>query len=166
VSGYPLAVGDLVIMETSGGGGYGDPLDRDPAKVALDVAEGTISRAVADSAYGVVFDGDGPDETATRERRDALRGARVGVELHPTDTVDETRVSGIVLSRPMAERLGARVGAVVELVDPGGAPLRLWVSAIVDDGDGRAFVSVATLQMAGLAAGARVQIRTLVPSLA
>jgi len=166
VSGYPLAVGDLVIMETSGGGGYGDPLDRDPAKVALDVAEGVISRAVADSAYGVVFNGNGPDETATRERRRQLGTARVEVELHPTEALDETRVSGIVLSRRMAERLGARVGTVLELVEPLGAPLRLWVSAITDDGNGRALVSAATLQMLDLAAGARVHIRALVPSLA
>jgi N-methylhydantoinase B len=166
VSGYPLLVGDLVIMETSGGGGYGDPLDREPADVALDVAEGTISLAVADAAFGVVFDGHGPDETATRERRRALRAARVAVELHPTEVLDETRVSGIVLSEATAGRLGARVGTVLELVDPLGAPLRLWLSAIGDDGDGRALVSDGTLQMLGLAAGARVHIRALVSALA
>ena len=166
VSGYPLAVDDLVIMETSGGGGYGDPLDRDPAKVALDVAEGTISRAAAEAAYGVVFNGDAVDTAATHERRQALGNARVHVALYPTEALDETRVSGIVLTRPMAERLGARVGSVLELVDPLGAPLRLWVSAITDDGNGRALVSAATLQMLALAAGARVQIRALVPALA
>lgn len=165
VSGYPLAVGDLVIMETSGGGGYGDPLERDPAKVALDVAEGTISGAAAEAAYGVVFNGDAPDETATRASRHALRAARLDVELHPTDAVDETRVSGIVLSRPNAKRLGAHVDTVLEVVDPLGAPLRLWVSAITEDGHGRALVSAATLRMLGLAAGARVHIRVLVSSL-
>jgi N-methylhydantoinase B len=164
VSGFPLLAGDCVIMETSGGGGYGDPLERDSAKVALDVVEGTITRAIADAAYGVVFEGEAVDAAATRERRRALRAARVGVELSPTDTLDETRVSGIVLSRAMAERLGARVGTVLELVDPLGAPLRLWLSAIEDDRDGRGLVSGATLHMLGLAPGARVEIRSLVAS--
>jgi N-methylhydantoinase B len=166
VSGFPLAVGDLVIMETSGGGGYGDPLDRDPAKVALDVAEGTISRAIAEAAYGVVFAAEAVDAVATRARRRALGAARVSVDLYPTDALDETRVSGIVLSRALSERLAARVGAVLELVDPLGAPLRLWVSAIADDQNGRGLVSAATLRMLGLAAGTRVQIRALGPPLA
>jgi N-methylhydantoinase B len=166
VSGFPLLVGDVVIMETSGGGGYGDPLDRDPADVARDVGEGTIGRAIAEAAYGVVFDGEAVDVGATHARRRALGTARIGVDLYPTDALDETRVSGIVLSRPTSERLAARVGTVLELVDPLGAPLRLWVSAIADDEDGRGLVSAATLRMLGLGAGARVQIRALGPPVA
>ena len=74
-----------------------------------------------------------------------------------------SRVSGIVLPRALAERLDADVGAVLELVDPHGAPLRLWVSAIGDDG--QALVSDATLDMLGLATGTSVEVRVLVPSL-
>jgi N-methylhydantoinase B len=166
VSGFPLVVGDVVIMETSGGGGYGDPLDRDPANVARDVAEGTVGRAIAEVAYGVVFDGEAVDVAATRARRRALDTARVSVDLYPTDALDETRVSGIVLSRAMSDRLTARVGTVLELVDPLGAPLRVWVSAIADDRHGRGLVSAATLRMLGLGAGARVQIRALGPPVA
>ncbi len=162
VSGFPLDVGDLVIMETSGGGGYGDPLERDPARVARDVAEGIVSRAVAAAVYGVIWSGETVDEAATRERRRALDAARVHVEVHATDGVDETRVSGIVLPRALAERLGADVGAVLELVDPHGAPLRLWVSAIEDDG--QPLVSATTLDMLGLAIGTSVEVRVLVPS--
>src|SRR5207237_9261140 len=40
VSGFPLEPGDLLLMESSGGGGFGDPLERDPARVAPDVARG------------------------------------------------------------------------------------------------------------------------------
>jgi N-methylhydantoinase B len=162
VSGFPLDVGDLVIMETSGGGGYGDPLERDPARVARDVAEGIISRAAAAAVYGVIWSGETVDEAATRERRRALGAARVRIEVHPTDTLDETRVTGIVLPAALAARVGAEVGTVLELVDPHGAPLRLWVSAIGDDG--QALVSPATLAMLGLEAGASVEIRVLVPS--
>ena len=63
-----------------------------------------------------------------------------------------------------AERLGACAGSVVELVDPLGAPLRLWVSEITDRHDERALVSGATLRMLGLSSGARAEIRPLVPS--
>lgn len=126
------------------------------------MAEGIVSRAAAGAVYGVIFAGETVDEVATRERRRALGAARVHVEVHATDALDETRVSGIVLPRALAERLGADVGAVLELVDPHGAPLRLWVSAIGDDG--QALVSATTLDMLGLAAGTSVEIRVLVPS--
>jgi N-methylhydantoinase B len=162
VSGFPLQFDDVVVMETSGGGGYGDPFERDPAAVASDVREGAITRTIAESTYGVVFDGDGVDAAATGERRRALRAARVLVEIVSTDGLDESRVAGITLSRPTAERLRAGIGAVVELVEPRGAPLRLWVSAITDGDNGRALVSADTLRMLGLASGARVEIRPLV----
>jgi N-methylhydantoinase B len=163
VSGFPLEVEDVVIMETSGGGGYGDPLERDPARVARDVVEGAITISAAAAVYGVVLDGAAVDAAATEARRRVLAAARVHVELHPTDALDETRVSGIVPSRVAAERLGAAAGSVLELVDPRGAPLRLWVAAIDDGADGRAFVSSGTLDMLGLAPGARVALRLLVP---
>ena len=43
VSGFPLKTGDVVREETAGGGGYGDPLKRDPELVRADVAEGYLS---------------------------------------------------------------------------------------------------------------------------
>ena len=39
--------------ETCGGGGYGNPLERDPALVRADIGEGKISVARAASEYGV-----------------------------------------------------------------------------------------------------------------
>ncbi len=162
VSGFPLEIGDVVIMETSGGGGYGDPLERDPERVARDVTEGVVGRAAAAEAYGVVLDGGVVDAAATRERRRALAASRVDAELRPTDALDETRVSGIVLPRALAERLGAAVGSVVELVEPRGAPLRLWVCAIGDGPDASSFVSPATLGLLGRAGGARLPVRLLI----
>ena len=43
VSGFALQRDDVVIVETSGGGGCGDPLTRDPARVAGDVGQGTLT---------------------------------------------------------------------------------------------------------------------------
>lgn len=70
---YSLATGDLVSIRTSGSGGYGDPLTRDPALVARDVALGYVSAVKAREWYGVVVDAAVQvDEAGTR----AERGAR------------------------------------------------------------------------------------------
>ncbi|MFQ3667240.1 MAG: hypothetical protein SNJ79_14615, partial [Sphingomonadaceae bacterium] len=45
------------------GGGYGDPLTREPARVLHDVLEGWESRQKARDVYGVVFTGEIDDET-------------------------------------------------------------------------------------------------------
>src|SRR5262245_61150119 len=44
-----------VIVVTAGGGGWGDPLDRDPARVRADVIDEYVSLAAARDEYGVVF---------------------------------------------------------------------------------------------------------------
>jgi N-methylhydantoinase B len=66
-----LRRGDRLVIETSGGGGWGSPLARDPAAVLADVSEGLVSRERAREAYGVVIGADGTvDADATlRERR-------------------------------------------------------------------------------------------------
>jgi len=62
-------------ISSPGGGGVGDPLDRDPALVLEDVLDGLVSPGAADSLYGVVLtpDGKGIDLSATRARRDGMR---------------------------------------------------------------------------------------------
>jgi N-methylhydantoinase B len=70
--------GDLVRLRTGGGGGYGDPLDRDPQKVAWDVKNEYISMEVARNVYGVIFK-EGtlePDIEATARLRDELKAGR------------------------------------------------------------------------------------------
>jgi N-methylhydantoinase B len=46
-----LQAGDRVVMETAGGGGYGDPAARDPAKLHADLEDGKVSAEGA-KAYG------------------------------------------------------------------------------------------------------------------
>jgi N-methylhydantoinase B len=48
--------GDVIRFESAGGGGYGDPLQRDPQAVAADVANGYVSIEKARDDYGVVID--------------------------------------------------------------------------------------------------------------
>jgi len=47
--------GDVIIMDAAGGGGYGDPLERDPEMVEWDVTEGYVSLEKAREDYGVVI---------------------------------------------------------------------------------------------------------------
>ena len=51
----PLAAGDRVHVRTPGGGGFGDPLDRDAQAVARDVAMGTYTAAASRDLFGVVL---------------------------------------------------------------------------------------------------------------
>jgi N-methylhydantoinase B len=55
-SGTPLANGDLLRVITPGGGGYGEPSQRDPKAVRRDMIEGKISAAAAREIYGVTDD--------------------------------------------------------------------------------------------------------------
>ena len=71
-----LLKGDLLRIMTPGGGGWGNPLDRDPIVVQRDVWDGFVSPESALADYGVVLE---PrtmeiDKTATQERRQQLRG--------------------------------------------------------------------------------------------
>ncbi len=70
--------GSTVIFLTAGGGGWGDPLERDPEKVRNDVIEGYVSLESAAKQYGVVLD---PgtlevDTGKTRRRRSRMRRSK------------------------------------------------------------------------------------------
>jgi N-methylhydantoinase B len=77
--GEPIAAGELVRIETTGGGGWGDPLTRDPALVALDVRQGKVSEGAARDDYGVVLVGDGDEAKVEAAATESLR-ARLGAE--------------------------------------------------------------------------------------
>jgi N-methylhydantoinase B len=65
-------------ITSNAGGGWGDPLDRDPERVLRDVRDGIVSPEAAYEAYGVVLapDRDGLDLAATEARRRARAGGR------------------------------------------------------------------------------------------
>ncbi|WP_035855055.1 hydantoinase B/oxoprolinase family protein [Cryptosporangium arvum] len=69
-------VGDVLHFVTWGGGGWGDPLERAPELVELEVRRGLVSASGAER-YGVVLDPDGGlDASATSELRERLRATR------------------------------------------------------------------------------------------
>ncbi len=68
---------DLFHCSASGGGGWGDPLQRDPVAVARDVKEGLVSVQWATEVYGVACDSSWTlDTEATRRTRDSIRQGR------------------------------------------------------------------------------------------
>ncbi|HEX4746018.1 MAG TPA: hydantoinase B/oxoprolinase family protein [Gaiellaceae bacterium] len=70
-----IQAGDVYVHRTAAGGGYGNPLERDPLAVARDVGDEKVSVGAALERYGVVVRPDGSvDEEATRKERDARAG--------------------------------------------------------------------------------------------
>ncbi|HXU87480.1 MAG TPA: hydantoinase B/oxoprolinase family protein [Methylomirabilota bacterium] len=160
VGSFPLEVGDVVVIETSGGGGFGDPLTREVERVVADVAEGYVSIAGAASDYGVVIAQDGVDTGATRRARDAARARRVRVPLTAAERLERGAGRAIRLDAETATRLGVTAGGIVEIVNPRGAPLRAWVVDV--GGDAAAAVSPMALRMLSVAGrDVEVEIRAV-----
>jgi N-methylhydantoinase B len=74
----PMTPRDLFEVSWQGGGGFGDPLLRDPEAVAAEVAAGLLSAAAAPAVYGVVLDRTAVDDLATTALRSELRTRRLG----------------------------------------------------------------------------------------
>jgi N-methylhydantoinase B len=75
---FSLATNDVVEVFSSGGGGYGDPILRDPSRVVQDLREEKVSFAVARDSYGVAVE-EGTFrvlETATADLRRDLATTR------------------------------------------------------------------------------------------
>jgi len=79
VENVAVTAGDKLLFRTAGGGGLGDPLERDPDLVAREVRRGLVSEAAAREEYGVVLDDGDVADAATEERRESLRASRDGL---------------------------------------------------------------------------------------
>jgi N-methylhydantoinase B len=81
VDGEPVAAGEIVRVCTTGGGGWGDPLEREPSSVLQDVNEDKISAQAARTDYGVVLRTEGLsfkiDLAATQALRAELRQKQI-----------------------------------------------------------------------------------------
>ena len=101
VDGEPVKAGQVLRVVTTGGGGWGDPLERETELVRLDVIQGKVSPDAARDEYGVVFlakadvDEYAVDAAATGRLRAELRAAR-----GPLPSVDR----GPGFARMMARR--------------------------------------------------------------
>ena len=85
-----LSKGDVLVFFAPGGGGFGDPLDREPGRVANDVANGWVSVERARENYGVSLNNNGrADEAATQTTRENIRGVRKQRPMSPWQCEDQ-----------------------------------------------------------------------------
>jgi N-methylhydantoinase B len=88
-----IKAGTRIYVRTGGGGGWGDPMERDVDKVEWDALNGYISLESARDKYGCIID---PvthkiDLTGTREQRNKIKAARVTVK----KAVNENSVAAV-----------------------------------------------------------------------
>jgi N-methylhydantoinase B len=81
---------DVYAVLWSAAGGFGDPLERDPAKVRADVENGDVTAQTAREIYGVVLDDLRQTETLRQEKRLARIGKRSGKMLDAAEKLRAT----------------------------------------------------------------------------
>jgi len=83
----------------SGGGGYGDPLDRQPEKVVIDVLNDAVSIEAAEAIYGVIVKDRTVDTDATEKKRAQIRADRIGTANARPQKASKVGISGTSISR-------------------------------------------------------------------
>jgi N-methylhydantoinase B len=161
VSGFHLKQGDIVREETAGGGGYGDPTNRDPGLVVRDVDQGYLNSEQAASRYGVIINGDGAlNEKKTLEARAQIRQARIicSVQLLNEDEFEGVRRL-FRISVGDSKRLGIADGDLVEIIGSKCAPIRGWVR--VDGALSSLAIGSDSARLAGLVSGDEAIVRAV-----
>ena len=129
ISGFALQQGDLVRMQTAGGGGFGNPLEQNPRLVAEDVRLGYTLAEDASDVYGVSIDADGKvDEKNTGVKRTELfqKQTIVRIEITNHDEYCGSRRL-LIVGKTLAKQLEVCDGALCELINPRGPGLRGWI---------------------------------------
>ena len=110
---------DVFAVTWQGGGGWGDPIEREPQAVARDLAAGWVSPQAASEIYGVVAKRGKVDVEATDARRSAIREKRVGrfaddqtrfVREKPIGSISE---SLLIARDPRGTHVVTRVGYIL-----------------------------------------------------
>ncbi|HZQ59562.1 MAG TPA: hydantoinase B/oxoprolinase family protein [Acidimicrobiales bacterium] len=115
-TGVVLRDGDWFEMRLPNGGGFGDPLDRDPALVEADVTDGRFSPADAAHVYGVVVG----DAAATARQRAKLRQARLSSATPAARPVEDAPPLDAASAQPLFPGV-VQCGAVAYAADSGAA---------------------------------------------
>ncbi len=159
-SKYKLKKGDIVNCLIAGGGGYGDPLDRDPEKVKEDVIEGYISMKAASTVYGVVLRKKdlSVDKRATSELRKTLNEKKRYFTLESCGAPLFVKgVRGVIVDRKEEKTLGA--GDLVEIRhDASPVPYRARVVLKSNVKPKHVLVDDEVMEMMEVASGDSVQI--------
>jgi N-methylhydantoinase B len=161
VSGFPLRRNDVVSIRTSGGGGWGDALDRDPRKVAADVQEGYLTPYLAKEMFGVVIKNGKVSDAQTKALRKALRKKQPRLVLKTFPEPDTPERRYCELSPAVMKRLGVKDGAALEMETPHGPVLRVWAKGKRDVGADHVRVGALAAAILRVRPGERVAVRRL-----
>jgi N-methylhydantoinase B len=99
--------GDVHVYLQTGGGGYGDPLRRDPERVLADVRRGLVSPEVARGIYGVVLADGAVDDAATVGARAAARTERLAAAVPAAGAAARASADGAAAVHPVADTVAA-----------------------------------------------------------
>jgi N-methylhydantoinase B len=125
----PLNKEDIISMRTGGGGGYGDPLDRDPKLVLNDVIDGYVLEDTAEKIYGVAIEKNTLtiDYKSTDKLRNALRQDRMIIMSSTAKEIFIGERRTIKVAPSILEKIGLNDGGIIEILGNWLAPLRVWV---------------------------------------
>jgi hypothetical protein len=142
ITGFALRAGDIVVERTAGGGGYGDPLERDAQAIERDVRFGYVSTESAQAAYGA-----------------HAAAQRIVLRVLPGTATAHTGGRLIVrIARSSADRLAAASGELVEVARADGPSLLAWTEVADVPDDACAFANEAD-SVLGLTRDERVTLR-------
>ena len=162
ITGFSLRIGDVVIERTAGGGGYGNPLERDPEAVMRDVRYGYVSAEAARSAYGVVLNGGNQDVPATGMLRAELRKHHVvlGALLIDAEEGEGSRLT-VRIAPTAAQQLGVTDGDLVEVPRADGPSILAWARVASDVPAEACALDAATAALLGLAPNSDMTLRRI-----
>jgi len=161
VSGFELLKNDIVREETAGGGGFGDPFNRDASRVRADIVNGLLTESQAASRYGVILQPDGSvNEKQTVERRRTLREERLKLRVQVIDKDEFDGVRRIFqISEADARLIGVQRGDLIEIRGSACAPVRGWTE--LNGAPGVIALGASGSALTGVSADQFVEIRSV-----
>jgi N-methylhydantoinase B len=156
-TGMLLREGDVLVMQSAGGGGFGDPLSRDPALVEQDVASGYVSAGQASAQYGVIPG----DAKGTEKLRKEMASRTISLEIRVDETDPYEGIRGRHRMLRVHPSSGLKANQLVELLGRHPAPLRAWVKLDASVPAGAAPLDAFGRRVLGVEAGERVRLREL-----
>jgi len=166
VASFPLCKDDVVSISSSGGGGWGDPLARNPEAVLVDVVNGAISLEASKNVYGVVLRNMAVDPEATDTLRTRLADDRVFLSLvirpdSGTGNGDEENRTYCDLAPETFESLGLDSTTPIELVGPVGPALRVWARPSTEVSSGKVRIGSLSEKILGLPVDTPIEVRRM-----
>jgi hypothetical protein len=149
-------------MRTGGGGGFGDPLHRDPELVLKDLRQGAITEPVAVDIYGVIIDEKRwvVDAEATHMQREKIRQSRIYFSVVSKEDEEFIGNRRSVRVHPeLLNLLSVGPGDLIEMVGKAMAPLRAWTIPDQTYSDSKIGLDKVAMRMLKVSEGNKVWIR-------